>query len=441
MQESNSIPILNYSAASVKKYAGILSNTGQYKLGYLGFGIEGIGIQKDRIEILRTIFEWMKKGGSISISKPATKTYISIKSKHEVFEMISEEPKIELNNLFLEEYTFKLEQYGKTPVYFECDFKTENNFLANVFFKDAEKQNVSIKPKNCDLEHAFLMTYYKDTLLSTEDIDPRNTIQKQLPPGDYLFCISAKGYKNQYYKMNIVKALEEEKIAEMKMKKTNIHVLMIDDSATGWTLLDRYLQIGTYSSRWMESTGILFDFWSVEDKGYPQFHELYPYDVIIDIAGRNTAALYTEKRQETISKYLDHNGSFVILENSAHTVMENSTWLSNYFGIEISNANIREKTVTGIEHTVTQDMYFDLFNPVEQDGLYITFPELEPTKNETKPLFMYASNKLCSSYYDSGSFRTALIPFGMDNLMHTETRLNLLKLIVKLMDEGTYDLD
>ncbi|MCK5847576.1 MAG: S8 family serine peptidase [Caldisericia bacterium] len=440
-QESKSTPILTYSATSATKYAGILSNTGQYKLGFFGFGVEGIGIKNDRISLLETIFEWMNSGGSISISKPATKTYITIKSKHETFEMISKESKIELNNLFLDEYTFKLEQYGKEPVYFECNFKTENNYLANVFFKDSKNQSVSINPLKCDLESAFLMIYYKDTLLSSENIDPRNSIKKELPSGDYLFCISAKGYKNQYYKMDIYKATEENRIAEMKMKKSNTHVLMIDDSATGWALLDRYLQIGIYSSRWMESTGIVFDFWSVEDRGFPLFHELYPYDVIIDVAGRNTAALYTENRQETISKYLDHNGSFAIFENSTHAVMDNSKWLSNYFGVEISNANIREKTVTGVENTVTQGMYFDLFNPVEQDGLYITFPELKFTKDETKTLFFYASQKVCSSYYDSGSFRTALVPFGVDNLMHSETRLDLLKLMVKLMDDGTYDLE
>ena len=85
---------------------------------------------------------------------------------------------------------------------------------------------------------------------------------------------------------------------------------------------------------------------------------MFPYDVVIDIAGRNAAALYTKDRQESIGQYLDGGGKFMILSNSAHTVLDQSEWFSNYFGLQIENINVREKTVIGIPNTATESMYF-----------------------------------------------------------------------------------
>jgi len=214
--------------------------------------------------------------------------------------------------------------------------------------------------------------------------------------------------------------------------------MVIDDSPTGWSLLDHYLRIGEYSTRWIETSGISFQHWSVEEKGFPSFHDMYPYEIVIHIAGRNPYALYTEDRQKSIGEFLDKQGNYLILSNSAHTVLDESTWFSEYFGIQTKHVNVREKTVVGIPSTVTESMYFDLYNSLEQDGLYITFPEFEATSPYAKPLFHYASQKFCSSYFDNGTYRAIYIPFGLDNLTNSDIRIKLIQMTKKLLETGEY---
>ena len=85
IQETNSrnIPILKYSSTSDKEYAGVLSNTSAYKMAFLGFGLEGIGIESSRIELLRRLLDWTDQGGKIQINLPQGKTYITMKRNHE----------------------------------------------------------------------------------------------------------------------------------------------------------------------------------------------------------------------------------------------------------------------------------------------------------------------------------------------------------------------
>ncbi|HPJ11852.1 MAG TPA: S8 family serine peptidase [Caldisericia bacterium] len=438
IQETNSrnIPILKYSSTSDKEYAGVLSNTSAYKMAFLGFGLEGIGIESSRIELLRRLLDWTDQGGKIQINLPQGKTYITMKRNHEIVEKITEETNVSFHNLFLEKYEFTLEQYGKKKIFFEADFSKGDSYISNAFFKESELQRVEIQPKNCDAPEAYLMVYYKDTLLSSEKINPTESITKDLPQGDYLFSISAKGFKNQYYKLSIQASEEEPRIAEMKMEKTTIHTLVIDDSPTGWYLLDHYLGIGSYSTRWLETSGITFQHWSVEEKGFPSFHQMFPYDVVIDIAGRNAAALYTKDRQESIGQYLDGGGKFMILSNSAHTVLDQSEWFSNYFGLQIENINVREKTVIGIPNTATESMYFDIYNSLEQDGFYITYPAFETTSSHSKSILQYASGKLCANFHDNGTFRCIYLPFGLDNLTNSDIRIKLVKTMLKMLETG-----
>jgi hypothetical protein len=438
IQEKNSpsIPILKYSSTSDKEYAGILSNTSAYKLAFLGFGLEGIGIESSRIELLRRLLDWTDQGGKIQINLPEGKTYITMKRNHEIVEKVTEESSVAFHNLFLEKYEFTLERYGKKKIFFEVDFSKGDSFITNAFFKDSALQSVEIQPKNCDVSEAYLTVYYKDTLLSSEKMNPTNSITKELPQGDYLFCIAAKGFKNQYYKLSIQTCEEEPRIAEMKMEKMTIHTLVIDDSPTGWYLLDHYLGIGSYSTRWLETSGIAFHNWSVEEKGFPSFQQMFPYDVIIDIAGRNAAALYSIDRQEAIGKYLDNGGKYMILSNSAHTVLDQSKWFSKYFGLQIENANVREKTVVGIPNTPTESMYFDIYNSLEQDGLYITYPAFNATSPQSNSILQYASGKLCASFHDNGTFRTIYLPFGLDNLTNSDIRIQLVKTMLKMLETG-----
>jgi subtilisin family serine protease len=432
------IPFLRYSSTSEKEYAAVMSNTSEYKFAFLGFGLEGIGLESSRKQLLKRLLDWTDEGGEITLNLPPGKTYITMRRNHEILEKVTEETSLTLENLFLDTYVFELERYGKKKIRFECDFTKGNSYIANAYFSDSSVQQVDILPQNCTASDAYLMVYYKDTLLHSAKVDPSETITEYLPQGDYLFCLSAKGYKNQYYKISIQAPQEEPRIAEMNMQKSSIPIIVIDDSPTGWSLLDHYLRIGEYATRWIETSGISFQHWSVEEKGFPSFHDLYPYEIVIHIAGRNPYALYTEDRQKSIGEFLDKQGKYLILSNSAHTVLDESVWFSKYFGIQTKYVNVREKTVVGIPGTVTESMYFDLYNSLEQDGLYITFPEFEPTSPYAKPLFQYASQKFCSSYFDNGTYRAIYLPFGLDNLTNSDIRIKLIQMTKKLVETGEY---
>ncbi|MDD4614199.1 MAG: S8 family serine peptidase [Caldisericia bacterium] len=435
---ANCIPFLKYSSIADKEYAAVMSNTSEYKLAFLGFGLEGIGLESSRRELLQRLLDWTDQGGKIKMNLPPGKTYITMRRNHEILEKVTEETSVSFQNLFMDTYTFELERYGKKKILFECDFTKGNSYIANAYFSDSGLQRVEIRPQNCSASEAYFMVYYKDTLLYTKKYDPSTTIIEDLPQGDYLFCLSAKGYKNQYYKLSIQACESEPRIALMEMQKLTIPVLVVDDSPTGWSLLDHYLRIGEYTTRWIETSGIAFQHWSVEEKGFPAFHDVYPYEIVIHIAGRNPYALYTPDRQKTIGEYLDTRGNYVILSNSAHTVLDESEWFANYFGIQTKHVNIREKTLVGLQNTPTESMYFDLYNSLEQDGLYITFPEFEPTNPNTKPLFQYASQKLCSSYFDNGVYRAIYLPFGLDNITNTDVRIKVVQLAKKLLETGEY---
>ncbi len=131
---------------------------------------------------------------------------------------------------------------------------------------------------------------------------------------------------------------------------------MIDDSPTGW-YLDHYLGISSYSTRYLENSGITFHHWSVEEKAF-LLHQMFPYDVVIDMQVKCCRTLH--KRPSRIDRSISgwwrkiHD-----LSNSAHTVLDQSKWFSDYFGLQIENANVREKTVIGIPNTATGIMYFD----------------------------------------------------------------------------------
>ena len=438
MPESGCIPIFKFTPTSEKEFAGVLSNNGQYKLAFFSFGLEGIGLKTARIQVIQELLSWMKQGGNIELRLPPGKKYIQVTRDKEVFTVATEKEVYSFNNLFPVAYTFTIEQFGKKPIVFHCDFSTGNRYLANLFFEEGTEHTVSVVPENCSAEVAYLITYYKEDMIATQMVNPQNPINQTLPEGEYLFCLSVKGYNNQFYKLTINESSKDSVEAKMKMRPLTIHTLLLDDTPTGWGLLDRYLRIGEYSSRWMEATKIPFDYWSVEEKGFPAFHDLYPYETIVDIAGRNPYALYTEKRQKIIGDYLSHKGRFMILSNNAHTVLDNSDWLSTYFGISVKNANVREKTIMGIPDTPTDSLYFDIYNALEQDGFYIPYGSFAKTTDTTKPLLQYASGKLCASFYENSTFRSIYVPFGVDNVMNPDARIAILQKGIELLTTGDY---
>lgn len=92
----------------------------------------------------------------------------------------------------------------------------------------------------------------------------------------------------------------------------------------------------------------------------------------------------------------------------------------------------------GIPDTPTDSLYFDIYNALEQDGFYIPYGSFAKTTDITKPLLQYASGKLCASFYENSTFRSIYVPFGVDNVMNPDARIDILQKGIELLTSGDY---
>jgi hypothetical protein len=419
-------PILQYVEFRKGKYAGVKVSNGLYKGVLLGFGIEGIGSNTQRLLLLEEILDWFDSSKRLECLLPENSNFRVnvIRSDNKQFAIFTSGETFQLKNLENMKYRFVFEGYGYQISQFEIDFSKNDVCFIELHPEKSPfyKVNVSLKNVN-SLETAFADIIYMGKRIDLIKFNPKEPLSLSLPLGYFEILIIAKNYAPKIVR---AKVDDSDLNFSVDMEQNQKKVLLVDDSKTGDFFIDNYIRIGDAYTKVLSTTKITYDIWIVSKSGQPTFTSLLPYDVILYVTGRNFYALEKQKDRDEIIEYLKYGGNIAICGNTAHIIMRDSPFLRDYFGVNVKNCNIRESTLVGESGTKLSGLIFDLYDPLVQGTTYITFPSLEPVSDGVKPLFRYLSGAISTTLFEKQNFRSIMMPFGIDNVYSSETRQKIL---------------
>lgn len=426
------IPFLKYNELDKDKFAGILVSNGNYRSILLSFGFEGIGSAQSRLELMKGMLNWLNSTGTLSIKMPGEiPFYIELlKDNYRYHSSIAQSGSYIQNNLVKGKYHLLVHGYGYER--FETDFsiQTNDSFSVNVKPKKSDLHKVTVQLNQFTGFYSILQVFFHNQLVIEKESTTESSYQIDLPEGEFTFFVFSPRFEIKAYKTEIKK---EDIVINLDMKVNLKKILLIDDSQTGDFLLDRYARIGDYYTKYMLSTKYAYDLWDVSKQGKPNFLKLMPYQCVLYISGLNMVSLDTTEEQKVITSYLDQGGRIILSGNYSHTVLQNTEFIKQAFGIDVKSCNVREQSIHGVAKTAFADLSFDLSDTLGNNGIFVPFGSFVPLKEGVIPIFQYYSGEIASTLYQTKAFRSIFLPFGIDNINVTSIRLALLNRMVSIM--------
>jgi len=426
------IPFLKFEEIGKEKYAGILVSNKEYRSILLSFGFEGIGSSQTRLELLKQMLFWLKNTGSLDIKMPDDAPFyikLSKDTNQTVSTIIQTGSYLQRN---LEEGKYHLLVYGYGYEKFETDFSLQKSDSLSIHVQPKKSifQSVMIHLKQFSGFYSYLQVFFHGHLVMEKEFTKETSYQFDLPEGEYTFFVCSPRFETKAYKTEIK---NEAVVITLEMKQNVKKILLVDDSQTGDFLLDRYARIGAYYSKYMASTKYAYDLWDVSEKGKPDFLALIPYQCVLYITGLSMESLGPDSEQKEIRDYQEHGGNIILTGNYTHTLLQNSEFIKESFGIDVKSSNIREQSVHGVAKTAFADISFGLNDTLGKNGIFVPFGSFIPMKEGVIPLFQYYSGEIASTLYQTKTFRSIFLPFGIDNINITSIRLDLLNRMFNVM--------
>lgn len=434
-EEVQFTPLLRYTDASKESYAGISVSNGQYRGIYLAFGFEGIGHPTSRVEWMRSMLNWLHDTHQIHIQfqDDTTPHYVNIKKNNEsIKEEIVQSKVISYPNFDTGEYEISLHEYGHELENFKFSMQSGDSVSIHSFPNLSKTFPTHIRFRSTQDEPIYTQLFFYQHLLS-EDILNQDSMTLNLPTGQYMMKAVSSTMEPIIYQWSITDQPIEKELVFLEKKKK---VLLINDSVTGDYFLDNYLRLGDFYQKYFTSVSLGVDFWNVALLGFPKKLDLLPYKVVYYFSGINQNALRNPESISMLSFYLDQGGNIILNGNCHHSNLKGTTFLKEYFGIDIYSTNIREQTVIGSSKTVMEGLSFDLVDSMIDGGIYTPYPELSIVNEDVVSLFTYLSGKISSTYYQKNRFHAVYISFGLDNTSRSNIRLDLVNKSIQLAING-----
>jgi subtilisin family serine protease len=420
-------PILQYVEYKKDKYAGIKVANGIYKGVLLGFGIEGIGSKTQRVALLNGIMDWFESSKKLDCILPSDSNFRInvIREDNKQFSIFTKGERFSINNLEPYKYRFVFEGYGYQISQYEIDLRNYDVCQLELHPEKSPLYNVNISLKDIDLDSAFANIIYMGKSINLIEFNPKNVLSLSLPLGYFEILIVAKEFTPKVVRTKVDNSTDLN--FEVKMEKNPKKVLVVDDSKTGDYITDNYLRTGDTYSKTLSMSRIDYDMWIVSKDGNPTFFNYLPYSTVLYVTGRNSYALYEKADRDEIAKYLNNGGNIAISGNTFHLTMRDTKYLEDYFGVTEKISNIRESTLIGSAGTKFSGLVFDLFDPLVEGTTYITYPTFEALKDGVTPLLKYLNgDEISTMLYNSGKFKSILMPFGIDNVFSSDVRQKII---------------
>lgn len=430
------IPFLKFTEIGKEKFAGVLVNTGIYRSVLLSFGFEGIGSAQARIELMKEMMIWLNNTGTLSMKMPEeTPCYVELlKDSYRYNSLIVKNGIYIQKNLIPGKYHLLVHGFGYEK--FETDFSIQKNdtFFVNVQPKKSMVQKVTIYLNQFAGFYSYLRVFFHNQLVMEKEFSEDTNYKIELPTGEFSFFVYSPRFETKAYKVEIK---NEDLDINLDMKVNLKKILLVDDSQTGDFLLDRYARIGDYYSKYMLSTKYAFDLWDVSKQGKPNFLNLLPYQCVLYVTGLSMESLEPNQEQKEIMSYLTHGGRIILTGNYTHTLLQNTDFLNQAFGIDVKSSNVREQSVHGVAKTAFTDLSFDLYDTLGNNGIFVPFGSFTPIKEGVIPIFQYYSGEIAATLFQTKTYRSIYLPFGIDNINITSIRLDLLNrmLLILLSDK------
>jgi hypothetical protein len=426
------IPFLKFNEIGKDRYAGVLATNGVFRGIFLPFGFEGIGASQSRTELMRKMMNWLNQTGTMEIKMPSDAPfYIELKKDTGYyFSKMVESGIFTQKNLPPGNYHILVQGYGYESFETSQFINVKDQVSLWIYPKKSTFQKVSIKLNQYKGTTSYIEAIFNNKSIFIKEYGSEDSYQFDLPSGDFTFIIRAPLYETKFYQTIVKKDDQEIKI---DMKQNGGKLLLIDDSETGDYLLDRYARIGEYYQKYLASTPFRYYIWSIAEKGKPTFLDMVPYKAVLYITGLNMLSLDSISEKEELKKYLDKNGRIILSGNYVHTVLQNTDLLHQYFGVEVKSSNVREQAVRGAPNSPFNDLFFDISDNFSENGIYVPFGSFEQLDPSVQPLFQYYSGEIASTYFKGSTFKSIFIPFGIDNIMRSTLRIDVLNRMIKLI--------
>jgi len=351
-----------------------------------------------------------------------------------MIEQVTDQNELRFRNIDSGEYDIMVHTYGYESETFKTSILSGDIFSIRSYPKKSPFQSVRFQLNTPQNNPIYYQLYFYSQLIR-EDILSSQSIQDNLPSGNYTLTAYASGMAPLKYYITVNDQPVDLKLDLVAMKKK---VLLINDSATGNLFLDNYIRLGDFYYKFFTSVNAGVDYWDIPTKGFPTKLDLLPYQAIYYFSGINQNALVNSEHLSILSFYLDQGGSAIFNGNCLHTNLKNTSFLQTYCGIDIYSTNVREQTVIGGKNTIMDGMILDLSDSMIDSGILTPYPSLT-IKNETVlTLFSYLSGKTAGTFYEHENFRTLYLTFGLDNLTKTNTRLDVVNKSIQLVLEGNH---
>jgi len=430
-------PLLRYSDTSKDTYAAISLSNGHYRSILMGFGFEGIGQPSSRYEWMKAMLTWIRADRLVHVRFNETKSphFIRIKKNNQsIVEQITLQNDVTYRNLEPGDYEIMLHTYGYESETFKTSIQSGDYLSIQSFPKTSTKQSVDLHFSLPDDNVIYTQLYFYSELIQETILTDRSLIT-DLPAGSYTLLAYTSSMTPLRYNITVNDQPIKLNLDFSPMKKK---VLLINDSATGNIFLDNYIRLGDFYNKYFTSISVGVDYWDVVSKGFPTKLDLLPYQAIYYFTGVNQNALVNPEHLSVIGFFLDQGGKAIFNGNCHHANLKNTSFLKQYFGIDIYSTNVREQTVIGSKDTVMKGMTIDLFDSMIDNGILTPYPSLTLLDEKVIPVFSYVSGKPSSSFYEKDSFRTLYITFGLDNLTKTNTRLELVSKSIQMVLDGNH---
>lgn len=428
----NPIPFLKFNEVGKERYAGVLASNGIYRGIYLPFGFEGIGSAQARIDLMRKMMTWLYNTGSIDIKMPdKVPFFIELKrNSGQYLSTIVESGIFHQGNLEPGQYQIRVHGFGY------------ENFETAQYIGSGDQLSLLVQPKKSPLYQAkinlnqfqgttsFLEVIFHHQSVYFKEFPDASSYSIDLPPGEYVFIVRSPLYETKYYQASLT---ETDVDIRIDMRQSIKKILLVDDSETGDYLLDRYARIGDYYAKHLASTPNNFDTWSVSQKGKPEYLDLLPYQLVLYVSGLSMVSMVSPIEKEQISLYLNRGGKILLTGNYVHTMLQGSTFLREYFGIDVKSSNVREQAVRGAQGSPFTDMSFDLADNFSNNGIYVPFGSFDLVHESAQPILVYYGGEIASTFYQGSTFKSIFLPFGIDNITRSTVRIDLINRMIKLL--------
>ena len=426
------IPFLKFTEIGKERYAGVLATNGIYRGVFLPFGFEGISSSSARKDLMLKMITWLNKTGSIEIDMPNdVPFYLELKKDNGPYlSAMVESGSFIQKNLAPGTYSIFVQGFGYES-FEHIQYIGVNDYASfKIYPKKLPTQRVKIQLNAYNGMLSYLEVIFYQKSMFFHELKSQDFYSFDLPQGEYTFIVRSPLYETKFYQTQI-KALDLE--IKIDMKKNLRKILLVDDSETGDFLLDRYARIGSYYEKHLSQIPFSYEYWEVSQKGKPSFMDMLPYQAVLYVTGLKMVTLETQTEKDQIEQYLNIGGRILLTGNFNHTILQDTDFLHNYFGVEVKSSNNREQAIIGAPDSPFSDLKFDLVDTFGSSGIFVPFGSFRLLDRTVQPLLLYYSGEIASTYLRTNSYRTILIPFGIDNMTRSTLRIDVLRRMLTLL--------